>query len=87
MSIYKFIEKFVEDTLKINGKWSLKRVMVAGAFPYTLSIGLKIVADSGVNPYAIQVFQSLLAFIVMVVVTNAYAKKEELKHSTPQSEL
>ena len=77
--------QFIDDTLKVNGKYSLKRVLVAVSFPYMLLLGLYIVLSDKylgtkvVNVYAIQVFQSILAFIVSVVVTSAYAKKAELK--------
>jgi hypothetical protein len=79
--------KFIDDTLKVNGKYSLKRVLVAVSFPYMLLLGSYIVLSDKylgtkvVNVYAIQVFQSMLAFIVSVVVTSAYAKKLELKNS------
>lgn len=78
--------KLVDDTLKINNKFSLKRVLVAVSFPYMLLLGLYIVISDRylgskvVNSYAIQVFNAILAFIISIVVTSAYAKKVELKH-------
>lgn len=81
------MNKFVEDTLKVNKKYSLKRILVAVAFPYSLLLGTYIVISDRllglktVNPYAIQVFQTLMGFVVAVVVTSAYAKKAELKSS------
>jgi len=74
-----FVNKFVNDTLKIKGKFSMKRVLVAIAFPYTLLVGWRITFYKETPENAVQVFSSLLAFIVGVVITNAYAKKQEIK--------
>lgn len=71
--------KLIDDTLKINGKFSMKRVLVAVSFPYTLLIGWRITFYNETPDNAVQVFSSLLAFIVGVVITNAYAKKQEIK--------
>jgi len=73
--------KFVDDTLKVKGKYSMKRVLVAIAFPYTLWVGYRIVVYNETPSNAVQVFSSLLAFIVGVVVTSAYAKKQEKKEN------
>jgi len=79
------MKKFIEDTLMIRGKYSMKRVLVAVTFPITMLIGLFIVVSDRllelktVNVYAIQVFTALLAFISVLVGINAYAKKAELK--------
>jgi len=77
--------KFIDDTLKIRGKYSMKRVLVSVTFPITMLIGLFIVISDRllelktVNVYAIQVFNSLLMFISVMVGINAYTKKAELK--------
>ena len=78
--------KFIDDTLKIRGKYSMDRVLVAVAFPITLAIGIYIVISDRllglktVNGYAIQVFTGLLGFIVAIVITKQYGKiKEQVK--------
>jgi len=76
------IQKIINDTLKIKGKFSMKRILVAVSFPYTLLIGWRITFYKETPENAVQVFSSLLAFIVGVVITNAYAKKQEIKETT-----
>ena len=77
--------KIVNDTLKIKGKYSLKRVLVAVSFPYTLLLGVYIVISDRllglktVNPFAIQVFLGMLAFITGAIGVSAFAKIAELK--------
>ena len=75
----KFITKFIDDTIKVNGKYSMKRVIVAVFVPYTLNIGMIIVRNNNVNPYAIQVFTGLLGFITLIVAGTIYAKTKEVK--------
>ncbi len=63
----------------------MKRVLVAVSFPYTLGLGIYIVISDRllglktVNPYAIQVFLGMLAFITGAIGITAYAKKAEIK--------
>jgi len=77
--------KFIDDTLKVRGKFSMDRVLVAVAFPFMLLIGAYIVVSDRllglktVNVYAIQVFTGLLGFIVAIVVTKQYGKNVEIK--------
>jgi len=77
--------KLIKDTLQIRGKYSMKRMLVAVTFPLTMAIGIFIVISDKylglkvVNSYAIQVFNSLLLFISVLVGINAYSKKAELK--------
>lgn len=79
------MKKFVQDTVMIKGKYSMKRVLVAVSFPYTLALGIYIVISDRllglktVNPYAIQVFIGMLAFITGALGITAYAKKQEQK--------
>jgi len=79
------MKQFIEDTLKIRGKYSMKRVLIAISFPITMSLGIYIVISDRllglktVNVYAIQVFTSLLIFILTLAGINAYSKKQELK--------
>ena len=63
----------------IKGKYSMKRVVVAIFVPYTLNIGMIIVRNNNVNPYAIQVFTGLLAFITLIVAGTIVAKMKEIK--------
>jgi len=79
------MNKFIDDTIKIKGKYSMKRVLVAVSFPYTLGLGIYIVISDRllglktVNPYAIQVFLGMLAFITGTIGVTAFAKTAELK--------
>lgn len=79
--------KFRDDTLKVKGKYSMKRVLVAVSFPYTLGLGIYIVISDRllglktVNPYAIQVFLGMLAFITGALGITAYVKKQEQKEN------
>ena len=82
----RFVDNFINDTIKIKGKYSMKRVLVAVSFPYTLLIGWRITFYKETPENAVQVFSSLLAFIVGVVITNAYAKKQEIKEETNELE-
>jgi hypothetical protein len=83
--------KIIDDILKINNKFSLKRVLVAITFPITMALGIFIVISDKyldvktVNIYAIQVFNSLLLFISVLVGVNAYAKKIEFKTENNKS--
>lgn len=79
------MKKFISDTVMIKGKYSMKRVLVSISFPYTLLLGIYIVISDRllglktVNPYAIQVFLGMLAFITGALGITAYAKKQEQK--------
>jgi len=75
------IYTFIDDTLKIKGKFSIKRVLVAIFTPYTLYIGVFIVRNNNINPFAIQVFTGLLGFITLIVAGTIYAKKQEVKNT------
>lgn len=81
------MKKFVSDTVMVKGKYSMKRVLVAVSFPFTLAIGLFIVISDillglkTVNPYAIQVFSAMLLFIATALGITAYAKKQEQKEN------
>jgi len=82
------MSKFVDDTIKIKGKYSMKRVLVAVSFPYTLGLGIYIVISDRllglktVNPYAIQVFLGMLAFITGAIGISAFAKVAEIKENS-----
>lgn len=79
--------KIINDTLKIKGKYSMKRILVAVSFPYTLLLGIYIVISDRllglktVNPYAVQVFLGMLAFITGAIGISAFAKVAEIKES------
>lgn len=90
---YWSIRKFIDDTLKeVDGSWSMKRVCVAVLFPYNLGLGLyivlsdKILDTKVVNPYAIQIFDSVLVFLAaalgITVVANYLTEKVKAKQDT-----
>lgn len=80
------MSKFIDDTLKVKGKFSMDRVLVAISFPFMLVLGCYIVVSDRllglktVNIYAIQVFTGLLGFIVAIVVTKQVGKNAEIKY-------
>lgn len=74
--------KIINDTLKIKGKYSMKRVLVAVSFPYSLWVGYRVVMYESTPQNAVQIFATSFAFIVAVVVTGAYAKKAEMKEES-----
>jgi hypothetical protein len=83
----KELRKLRDDTLKINGKYSIDRVLVAIFTPFTLLIGTYIVISDRllglktVNVYGIQVFTALLGFIIGVVITKTVKQIKELKNN------
>jgi len=80
--------KFIDDTLKeADGKWSMKRICIAIAFPYVLGLGIyivlsdRILIEKVVNPFAMQVFDSVWIFIGVGLGMTVWANIK--KESTP----
>ena len=72
--------KLLNDILKENGSYSQKRVYAFIVLILTLLLGAFIVVsdkilDKVVNPYAIQVFDSLLMFLGLLVSVSVVDKK------------
>ncbi|MBC7845553.1 MAG: hypothetical protein H7Y10_03575 [Flavobacterium sp.] len=72
--------KITNDILKENGIYSIKRVMAIIILIFDLLLGVFIVIsdkilDKVVNPYAIMVFNSLLAAVMTLVVASVIDKK------------
>lgn len=68
------------DTLKTNGKWSRKSLTILVTMFTTISLGIFIaisdkLLDAVVNPYAIQVFNSLLLFAGTLMGVTEVGKK------------
>jgi len=68
------------DILKENGIYSIKRVMAAYILIVNSFLGLFIVIsdkvlDKVVNPYAIQVFNTLMAAVMTLIVASVIDKK------------
>ena len=84
------MSKFIDETLKENGVWSMKRVIVAVFVPFDLLLATYIVlsdrflGDKVVNPYAIQIFDSILLFITAALGLTAVASYliEKVKSKT-----
>ena len=70
----------LNDILKENGIYSIKRVAAFIILLFDLMLGLFIVIsdkvlDKVVNPYAIQVFNSLLAAVMTLIIASVVDKK------------
>jgi len=68
------------DILKENGIYSIKRVAAFIILIFDLMLGVFIVIsdkvlDKVVNPYAIQVFNSLLAAVMTLIIASVVDKK------------
>jgi len=76
-----FINKVVNDTMKTpSGKWSMKRLTAFVVMVFILALGTFItlsdmVLKEMVNPYGIQIFNSLLIFEVSLMGLNEIGKK------------
>ena len=91
---YWSIRKFLDDTLKENSSWSMKRICVAVLLPYYILlttyivISDRILGEKVVNPYAIQISDSVLVFIAtalgMTLVANYLIEKVKSKSDTYQ---
>ena len=76
------MKKLIEDTLKVNEKWSRKSLTIFITFIFILALGTFItISDkilSGgkvVNIYAIQVFSGLLLFETSLMGIAEFGKK------------
>jgi len=72
--------KLLNDILKENGIYSIKRVTAFIILIFDLMLGVFIVIsdkvlDKVVNPYAIQVFNSLLAAVMTLIIASVVDKK------------
>jgi hypothetical protein len=92
--MFSFKSKLIDDTLKVKGNYSMKRISVAVTFPNTLALGWYIVlsdrwlGDKVVNIYAIQVFDSLLIFCtagLSLIIAGALKQKFLNDGTTTQS--
>jgi len=68
------------DILKENGIYSIKRIMATYILIVNSFLGLFIVIsdkvlDKVVNPYAIQVFNTLIAAVMTLIVASVIDKK------------
>jgi len=83
--------KIFNDTLKTNGRWSRKSLTIFTTFTFTILLGTFIVVsdkilDKVVNPYAIEVFNSLLIFVGALMGLTEAGKKFLNKQTTPQED-
>lgn len=74
------IKKIINDTLKSNGKWSMKRLTAFVTFNFVLVLGTFIVISdkllkSPINQYSIEVFNSLLLFLATLMGIAEFGKK------------
>lgn len=72
--------KIVNDTLKTNGKYSRKSLTIFVTFVFTIILGTFIVVsdkilDKEVNRYAIDVFDSFLLFLSVMMGLSEASKK------------
>jgi hypothetical protein len=76
----KKINKIIDDTMKVNSKWSMKRVTAFVVMGFCLILGAFIVVSDKiltkeVNRYAIEVFNSLLLFEATLLGIAEFGKK------------
>lgn len=74
------MKKILIDTLQQNGRWSRKSLTILVTFIFILSLGTFIVVsdkvlDKEVNRYAIDVFDSLLIFLTVLMGISETSKK------------
>ena len=74
------MKKVINDTLKTNGKWSRKSLTILTTFVFILALGTFIVIsdkilEKEVNRYAIDVFNSLLVFLSLLMGLSEASKK------------
>jgi len=74
------MKKIINDTLKINGRWSRKSLTILTTFVFILALGTFIVVsdkilEKEVNRYAIDVFNSLLVFLSLLMGLSEASKK------------
>lgn len=72
--------QLINDVLKPTGKWSIKRIMAVIVLFYVLFLGTFIVVsdkilEREVNRYAIDVFNSLLAFEAILLGLTEFGKR------------
>ena len=78
------LKSIIKDTLKTNGKWSMKRLTAFVVVIFVLVLGTFIVIsdkvlEREVNKYAIEVFQALLLFLATLMGIAEFGKKIENK--------
>lgn len=83
------VKDIVNDTLKSQGKWSMKRLTAFVVINFVLALGTFIVISDKVlsrevNRYAIDVFQSLLFFEAALMGIAEFGKK--LTDKSPKTE-
>ena len=72
--------KILNDILKENSIYSIKRIISIVTFVFMILLGVFIVVSDKfllrvVNPYAIQVFNSLLGFLILLLGITEVGKK------------
>lgn len=76
-NIYLEFLKIRNETMKVRGNYSMKRVMVAFLFPLVLWMSIYIVVN--IKEMAFSVLTAILAFLSVIMGINAVGKKAELK--------
>jgi len=76
-SIYLEFLKIRDQTMKVRGNYSMKRVMVAFLFPLVLWMSIYIVIN--IKDMAFSVLTAILAFLGLIMGINYVGKKSELK--------
>lgn len=80
------MKKILDDTLKVNGNYSMKRITAFVIIIFILVLGSFIVIsdkilEKEVNRYAIEVFESLLIFEATLMGIAEFGKKLKNKES------
>lgn len=74
------LNKLIDDTLRVKGKWSMKRLTVFITFKFVLVLGVFIVISDTflqreINRYSLDVFNSLLLFLATLMGITEFGKK------------
>jgi hypothetical protein len=85
------MKKIINDTLKEQGKYSRKSITVLVTFVFILALGTFIVVsdkilEKEVNRYAIDVFNSLLVFLTLLMGLTEAGKKLVNKNENVKEE-
>lgn len=83
------IKNIIDDTLKSQGKWSMKRLTAFVVINFVLALGTFIVISdlvlkTEVNKFAAEIFNSLLLFEATLMGINEFGKK--LASKEPKTE-
>ena len=86
------LNKLIDDTLRVKGKWSMKRLTAFITFKFVLVLGVFIVISDTflqreINRYSLDVFNSLLLFLATLMGITEFGKKIVNKEIKTEEEI